>query len=235
MTRRLLLLFVLLLPAMLAATLPLGLALETAGARKWGLSARHAGGNIWNGRLLDASIRGLALGNAQAGLLPLRLLAGDRAVWISTPGLQAQVVAGRRWGVQDLHGHFSLPTHALASALPVQVQADGLQVLFADDACHAASGRVVLSSDAAAGAPMLVLEGSPACEGRAAVLPLAAVAGEGPLARMQASLRVHADGQWELEARIPVVEHPSARIALEAAGFLPGPGGWSRVERGRMD
>ena len=60
MSRRLLLLvFALAVPAMLLATLPLGLALDMTGAGHRGLSARSASGSVWNGRLEGASLRGV--------------------------------------------------------------------------------------------------------------------------------------------------------------------------------
>lgn len=234
MNRRLLLLFALLLPAMLLATLPLRLVLDAAGAGDWGLAARHARGSVWNGRLEGAVVRGVELGDATARLLPLPLLTGDRAVEFSAPRAQARLARGRRRGLHRLDGQLSLPPSALSAGVPLQLQADRLQVLFAGDACHAAGGRVTLVADGPDGTHLLALEGSPACEGRTAVVPLAALAGEGPLARMQASLRMHADGHWKMEARVPVVDDPALRIALEAAGFQPGPGGWSRSERGQL-
>lgn len=235
MSRRILLLiFALAVPAMLLAALPLGLALDMAGAGHWGLSARSASGSVWNGRLEGASVRGIGLGDASLRLSPLPLLLGARALWLSTPQADARLLHGRRRGLDRLDGELALPASTLLAGMPLRVQARGFQVLFSGDACHAAEGRITLVADRADGSPLFALEGSPACEGRAAVLPLAALDGDGALARLQATLRMHPDGQWELEAQVPVVDDPALGIALEAAGFQPGPGGWSRVERGRL-
>lgn|SRR5690606_25754734 len=233
--RRLLLVLALALPAMLLATLPLRLALELPGIAHWGLAARSASGSIWNGRLEGASVRDMALGDASVRLSPLPLLLGTTAARLSAPGVDARLLHGRRRGVDRLEGRLTLPPSSLAAGIPLQLQASSLQVLFSDDACHAASGRVTLVAGKADGPPLAVLEGAASCEGRTAVLPLAAVSGEGPLARLQASVRIHPDGQWDIEAQAPVVDDPALGIALEAAGFQPGPGGWSRAERGRLE
>lgn len=234
MSRRLLLLFALAFMAMLIVVLPLRLALDLAGAEQLGLSARSASGSLWNGRLEEARLHGIELGNASARLSPLSLLVGTRAVRLSAPQLDARLQLGRRRGLDHLHGQLALPPAALLPGLRLGVQADALQVLFLDDACDAAGGRVTVAVDQADGSPLLTLDGTAACEGRAAVLALAASAGDGPLARMQATARIHSDGQWTLDARVPVVDDPASRLALEAAGFHPGPGGWSRVERGSL-
>lgn len=229
-----LLLFALAVPVMLLAALPLRLALDMADAGRAGLSARSASGSVWSGRLQGASLRGIELGNASVRLSPLPLLLGTRTVRLSAPHLDARLLQGRHRGIDRLDGRLAMPPSTLLAEVPLRVQAHGLRILFSADACHAAQGRITLVGDRADGSPLFTLEGSPACEGRAAVLPLAALAGEGPLARMQASLRLHPDGQWDIEARVPVVEDPAAGLMLEAAGFQPGPGGWSRTARGQL-
>lgn len=235
MSRRLLLLvFALAVPAMLLATLPLGLALDMTGAGHRGLSARSASGSVWNGRLEGASLRGIELGDASLRLSPLPLLLGARALRLSAPQADARLLHGRRRGVDRLDGQLALPPSSLLAGIPLRVQARGLQVLFSGDACHAAEGRITLVGDHTDGSPLFTLEGSATCDGRTALLPLAALDGDGTLARLQATLRMHPDGQWELEAQVPVVDDPALGMALEAAGFQPGPGGWSRAERGRL-
>lgn len=232
--RILLLVFALAVPAMLLAVLPLRLALEMADAGSRGLFAKSASGSVWNGRLEGATLRGVELGGASVRLSALPLLLGTRSARLSIPQADARLLEGRRRGVDRLDGELTLPPSALLAGIPLRVQANGFQVLFSGDACHAAGGRVTVVADQPDGTPLVTLDGGPACEGRAAVMPLAALDGEGALARMQATLRLHPDGQWEIEARVPVVEDPAEGLALAAAGFRPGPGGWSRVERGRL-
>lgn len=233
--RTLLLLFLLALPALLLATFPLRLGLELAGAERLGLAARVASGSLWRGRLHEARLHGVALGDASVRLGFWPLLAGTRALAVETPALRGRILQGRRQGLDGLDGGLSAEDVPFLPGLQLVARADGLRTLFAGDTCREAGGRLAIAvqrpGDAA---PLAELEGAPACAGRTVELPLGARGGQGPLSRLQAHLRLHGDGQWELEARVPVVDDPAGRLLLEAAGFQPGPGGWSRVERGAL-
>lgn len=233
--RTLLLVFALALPVLLLIGFPLRLALELVDAERTGLSARAATGSVWNGQLHDASLRGMPLGDAATRLAPLSLFTGTAVVKLTTPGLSIALQHGRRRGLDRVDGSLPLSSTPLLPGARLLPQADELRVLFTKDTCHAVGGRLTVAIDRPDGTRLVVLQGAPACEGRAALLPLAALDGSGPLARMQATARIHPDGQWELEARVPVVDDPTLRPALEAAGFQPGPAGWSRVEHGRLD
>lgn len=231
--RALLLVFALALPVLLLATLPLRLALELAGPERLRLQARAATGSLWNGRLHDASLGGVALGDAAARLAPLPLLAGARAINVATPTLSGRLLLGRRSGLDRVNGSLALPSTPLPGT-QMRLRGEDLQVLFSNDACHSAGGRLTVALERTDGTGLAALHGRPSCQGRTAVLPLAAVDATGPLARMHATARLHPDGQWELEVRIPVLEDPAQRRAVETMGFQPGPGGWSRIDRGRL-
>lgn len=222
------------LPLMLAASFPLRLALDLADAEGAGLSARAATGTVWNGRLHDTRVGGVTLGDAGARLAMLPLLAGTVAVDITTPSIMARLTAGRSAGIARATGSLSLPASALMPGTRTLARTDGLELQFRGGDCIRAGGRVAIAIDRVDGGSLGLLEGSPDCEGRTAVLALATVDAGGPLARLQATARIHADGAWELEARVPVAADPAARAALEALGFQPAPGGWSRLDRGRL-
>src|SRR5690606_33078318 len=198
------------------------------------LQARAATGSLWNGRLHDARLGGVALGDAGARLAPLPLLAGMRAIDVATPTLAGRLLQGRRRGIDRVDGSLPLASTPLLPGARMLLRGEQLQVLFSNDACHSAGGRLTVVVDHMDGTGLAVLQGTPACEGRAAILPLAAADATGPLARMHATARIHADGQWELEVRVPVLEDPAMRLAIETMGFQPGPGGWSKIDRGQL-
>jgi general secretion pathway protein N len=70
---------------LLAATLPLRLALGWAGADRF-VSAARVEGTVWNGRLQDAQLRGLSLGDISLGLDIPALLTGRLALNYAADG-----------------------------------------------------------------------------------------------------------------------------------------------------
>ncbi|MGY0561433.1 type II secretion system protein N [Luteimonas sp. A277] len=231
--RTLLLVFALALPVLLAAGFPLRLALELVDGEA-ALSARSATGSVWNGRLHAASIGHVALGDARIRLSPLWLVTGSGTVALDTSAATLRLQHGRRRGLAAAAGKLSLPATALLPGAGLELQAEQLQLLFSGDSCHQASGQLGIIASRPDGTTLAVLHGAPTCEGRSAVFRLAAQSGEGPLARMHLTARIDPDGRWDMEARLPVVDDPAAGSVLEAMGFQPGPGGWSRLERGNL-
>ncbi|WP_024890838.1 type II secretion system protein N [Luteimonas huabeiensis] len=229
--RRLGLVFVLALAAMLAAFLPLRLALDLAGATRAGLAAANVSGSVWRGRIAGATLHGIALGDLDVGLAPLPLLIGRRELRLGDEEVRLRLRAGEVRGLQQADGRLRMP--AGAHGIGLELRAQALRLLFDRDACRAAAGTLALalhrpgSDDAFA-----TLAGSPACDGRDARIPLQG--GDGPIPGLQGELRLHADGQWELDARVPGAIEPGMRLVLEAAGFRPGPGGWSTTLRGAL-
>ena len=60
----------------IAALLPLRVALEQAGAARWGLSATRVEGTVWRGRLDDARLAGAPVGDLRLSLAVPPLLTG---------------------------------------------------------------------------------------------------------------------------------------------------------------
>jgi len=76
---------VLFVPLLLAATLPLRMALDWAGADRF-LSASRVEGTVWNGRLMDAQARGLPLGDVSLALDIPSLFTGRLALRYAADG-----------------------------------------------------------------------------------------------------------------------------------------------------
>lgn len=225
-------LFAALLPVLLLVALPLRIALEWSGPAGQALTARMAAGSVWNGRLEDAFLAGIPLGDAELKLSPLSLVTGSPAVRLVSPTLTTTLQMGRRQGLAQADGSLLLPADSLMPGAGLILRAERLTALFSADTCLQASGLLNVALVGPDSAPLAVFEGPAVCSGRSAVLSLASAGGEGLLAQGRATLRFHPDGQWEVEVQVPGTQDPRSRQMLEAMGFLPGPGGWSRMARG---
>lgn len=202
MTRRSLVLFVILLAVALIATLPLRLALAGAGT---GLGARAAEGSIWSGRLIDARLGPLPLGQLSASVSPLALLIGRIKVSLAGDGSSREpvrailIAGGGVRAVEALSG--SIDATGVLGPLPISSLAFvDAHTRFEGGACRAAGGQV-RATIAPATVPGLAmppsLSGTLRCEGAALILPLASVSGAERL-----TLRLTGNGRWTARASI---------------------------------
>ena len=232
-TRTLVLVFALALPVAALATFPVGFALRLAGAQQWGLSATEVAGSIWHGRLQDAQLHSHPLGDLRVRLQPWPWLAGVRAVRVDVATVRGRVLHGRRSGIDGVTGAFELRQVPALAGLDLLLHATDLRILFDGDRCIGADGQlraaILAAGDAA---PRAELAGDAACAGRTAVIEMAPVTGHGALEGFSATLRVHGDGAWDAEMRVAGTPDAPAQAWLQAAGFQPGPAGWSRLHHG---
>jgi general secretion pathway protein N len=236
MTRRIGIVAALLALALIAATLPMRLALGLAGADDAGLTARSVSGSIWSGTLVDARWRGAQLGTLDADLDPLALLGGTVRLNVSRDSellgdlRGALILTGAR-GVADMNGTLSLGA-SLAGVPLDTLRLDGAAARFdAAGRCVAASGRVQLSIalpvsglDLAGG-----LGGPLACRnGRAE----AALASQSGMERLTLSV----DGSGRYRARLAIMggSDPAVAALLRAAGFLPAGEALVLLHEGRL-
>ena len=209
----------------LVAFLPLRLVLGVIRLGDTGFSARAASGSVWAGQLRDARFGELGLGDMAAHVSPWGLLLGRARVDLATPdggarSLHGAVTVSRHAvGLDDLSA--TLPAGALFQPLPITaLDLDAVTLRFDDESCEVAEGRVraTLAGDVA-GVPLgQAMSGALRCDGAALLLPLASQAGD------TVDLRLWSDGRYTAALTL----HPADGVAaqrLEAAGFLPGPGG----------
>jgi general secretion pathway protein N len=212
--------FVALLVLALLALWPMRL----AGLTGSGLTARAVTGSVWNGRLEAAQIKGLALGDIDAGLAPLSLASGTLRLGFAGATIRGAVLQRRGGGgVADVTGRL-LP--GLVAGLPIAaVDLDGISLGFADGACTAATGRITLQPGGVI-ASQGAFSGTPRCDGPALLLPLVSASGRGRL-----DLRITADGRFRAALAIDGVSEAD-RPALLAAGFQPTPQGLALTAEG---
>lgn len=220
--RRLALLFAAAFALALVVLLPLGVALRV-GSVPPSLRYAAAQGSLWNGRLEDVRVAGLALGDVDADLAALPLALGRVRLDLRAAHLRMRLLDGGRRGVEHAHGALPLDLPGAAGAATLHL--DDVAIVFADGACRQAGGRVVLDLALGDALPPQRLEGAPACSGQRAGLVLA---GNGAVP-LEAKLEIAADGRATLHMTSGI-ETP----ALRAAGFTSGPTGASLVREARL-
>lgn len=220
----------------LLAFLPLRLVLGVAGLADAGLTARAVEGSVWAGRLRDARLGEIALGDLDAHLSPWPLLVGRARIEldsdVDTPARAVHGAVGvSRNGVRADDVDATIAPGRLLSPLPVTgLAVEALSVRFEDGACTAAEGRVraSLSGDVAGVAMPASLSGSVRCEGRALLVPLTSQAGA-----ERVDLRIEGTGRYR--ATVTLQPGDAAALArLTTLGFVEGPGGYGLSVEGRF-
>jgi|GEM_PF-3290129 len=196
----------------LVALFPLRLALGAAGD---GLSARAVEGSVWFGRLEEARVRDLPLGDVHLRASVLPLLVGDLRFDVRGDRVRGTVVAGS--GVTDVDGRIvDLP--AIGGVALRALDLEGVTALFRDGRCAEARGRV--RAVPAAGP---TLEGALRCDGGALLAPLAS-----PSGRERIDLRLSPDGTVSLAGAASgagLVSAPASGVAPAApVPTVPGSG-----------
>ena len=222
MTRGRIALFVGLLLIFLIAFIPLSFAISMIGATAPQLSARAAMGTIWSGRLAEARIGPIQLGDASVGLMPFPLLAGQKSI--------AMESAAGRGTVTSFSGGFAidnvtarLNTAGVFAPVPLDfLELTDVSIAFVARKCEKAKGRVRATFVGDVGGLSLAqgLSGAVRCEGRALVMPLVS---QSALERL--NLILQGDGNYRAEFFVRSTD-PTMAGKLSAAGFSPTPDGF---------
>ena len=211
--------------------LPLRLAL---GPLDDAFAAREASGSVWSGQLKEARIGPASLGDLDARLAPLPLLAGEARIVVARPSgapdrlLGAFGIGRNRRSAESVTG--TVPVESTFAPLPIaSLDLTDVTVRFRDGACDRAEGlvRANISGDVAGLDLPAGLSGAVRCDRGALLLPLAGGAGEG------LALRIFGDGRYEAQLSIRATE-PAAIARLTGAGFALGPGGYAMTLKGRF-
>ncbi len=203
--------------------LPLSVALPMVAPNNSGLSASKATGTIWEGKLYDAHVAGMALGDTRVGLWPLPLLTGEAQLGFSTPTLRGTIIANNG-GYGIARGNGPIDIAVRVKPLPLsQIILDDASVRFRGNNCSSATGRVRAAVTGDIGGLTLPggMSGTLRCDGSALLVPLT---GQSGMERLD--LRVMGDGKWRAELGIRSTD-PVVTAKLLGAGFTLGPGGFS--------
>ena len=122
----------------------------------------------------------------------------------------------------------------LFAPLPVTaLDLDGVTIMFRDDACDRAEGRVRATLAGAGGItgglPLPAsMAGSVRCDGAALLVPLASAGGGEAM-----TLRVTADGLYRADLTVQPSD-PATAARLQAVGFVAAAGGYRLSVQGRL-
>lgn len=215
----------------MATLLPLQLLVGPLGLLPRGAAAREVEGNLWSGVLRGTSWRGRSLGDLGIGLRPMPLLLGHRILDIRAEALSLRLLLGRRRGVEAMNASMEALAIPGLPAIEADLRFADVTLIFADGRCTRAEGRVQASLRRAGRKDVLtVLSATPECAQHAVVLPLRS--GESTL-RIQAELRLEADGRYRLQAVVDDAD-PDVAALMRQGGFVDAPGGLSRSFDGRL-
>jgi general secretion pathway protein N len=206
----------------LVALLPLRLAAGWAGLADLGLTAREVSGSLWNGTMSEARLAGIDLGELDAAVDPLALLAGRVRIDLSgTDESRGSISIGHGgFGIDDVTAR--LPLGSTFAPLPLSaLDLDDVSMRFRDGTCVAADGRARAAIDGSAIGLSLPggLSGNARCDGGALLLPLVSRS-----AMEMISIRLFGDDRYQADLFLRSRE-PAFGQRLRAIGFVPrGPG-----------
>jgi general secretion pathway protein N len=222
MTRGRIFLFVGVLLLSLVVFLPLTTALSMFGLTKHGLSARAATGTIWSGRLVEARIGRLAVGDVAVGLRPLSLLIGRARIDMqSALGMGSLTSTKSGFSVDD--ATVRLNTARLFAPVPLDaLDLTAVSVVFASGKCAKAEGRVRATFTGDVGGLALAqgLSGVVRCDRGALLLPLVSQS-----AMERLNLHIQGDRGYRAEFFVRSTD-PAMAAKLGSAGFAPALGGF---------
>lgn len=218
----------------LIAFLPMRLVLGWIGVGEQGLSARAVDGSIWWGRLTEARMGELAVGDLGARLSPLQLLIG-----------RARVTLDGRDRTRPLHGAIGISRHSMGldemtaslsagtvfAPVPVTgIDLDDVSISFENNSCVRAEGRVkaILSGDVG-GIPLSQgMSGTAKCESGALLLPLVSQSGA-----EAATIQLWQTGRFRAELSVRPSD-PAAGAKLVLSGFRPTAAGYTLAVEGKF-
>ena len=208
--------------------LPLSVAIAVAGLPRAGLASRAAAGTLWSGRLYEARIAGVPIGDTQVGLHVFPLFLARLETRIAAPRLAAVAqVSPSGWEVRHATG--SIDPGGLLGPVS-RLDFDDARIAFSSHRCSAGEGLVRASLAIGIGGIALPggFSGRIRCEGRELLLPLT---GQSGLERI--TLFVGADGKWRATLAMRPTDLEVQR-KLDASGMVRGPEGYALRLSGRL-
>ena len=217
----------------LVALLPLRFALDWLALDERGFAARETKGSLWLGAISEAQWGGVALGDLQARLRTLPLLALRARIDIDSLDAPKRVDGGitvtrNSFGIDDMTAR--IEAAGLFAPLPVSaLDLSDLTVRYANGACAAADGTIIATVSAVAGLPLPPqLSGAARCDAGTLLLPLQSAGGSEKI-----DIRLDPDGRCRARISLLAVP-PGAAPALSAAGFQATAAGYVLDREGRF-
>ena len=208
--------------AALVLLMPMRVALDWFGLDRSGLSARDATGTVWSGRIEEAALGPVPIGDVKAALAVMPLFIGHARVAMSRtdpdPVTATVDVSYRGFAIRRATGRFAAG-RLLAPAPVASIDLTEVSAAFANGRCVAASGQAGATLAGPLAVTLPALSGQVSCENEWVLIPLA-----GGGARID--LRIAMDGRYRIDMQVAAVNEAVA-AALQASGFRPAPGGYA--------
>ncbi|WP_340264375.1 type II secretion system protein N [Sphingobium mellinum] len=220
LSRRMRILLIALFMSGLILFMPMRIALGLAGLERFGLAARDVRGSIWSGRVDQLMLGSMSLGSVRAALSPIALLTARARFDIWRHEGAADDVSGAltvgfgRVGADDVSG--ALPLGRTFAPLPIgSFVLDDVSVVFSDDRCAQAGGRVRAQMGGQFPGLNLTqgMSGTATCDGEALLLPLVSQSGLEKI-----NLRIWRSGRYVADMRVETADVTLAD-ALAKVGF----------------
>jgi general secretion pathway protein N len=234
MSRRWIIVSVVVAVLAIVAFFPLRLALGLSDFKSIGFTARQVEGSIWSGRIGELHMRSQPLGTVDVALDPFALLIGNISMTFSRLGspegpLDGRLVAGFTRGLIDTSGRIAVGD--MFAPLPIAaLELDKVTIKFRDGRCEQASGTV--RPIIAAPIPGLTfdpgLAGTVQCDG-----PRARVGMATPSGAERLEFYVSDSGQYRGWMSVRNSQ-PDIAGALSLFGFRPSPQGMTLTVDGRL-
>ena len=199
----------------LAGTAPMSLALSWLGSDEFSVSAADVSGTIWSGHLYQARYRQVPLGDVETSFDPRDLLGGSRKMAVKGSFGRVVLVQGDAAGLESADIAIAIERLGIAAPLAGNLRLESATVLFSDQRCSRAEGRIAANlAEPAFG--HLEMSGSLSCAGEAA---MARLQGRTENVEVSVTLRVDARAYYEGQTRVASSD-PIVRTALAIAGFI---------------
>ena len=221
----------------LVALLPMRLAMDWFDLPQSGFAAREVEGSVWFAELKEAQFGTIGLGDLNAGLRGLPLLAGTARVALERhEGAPADALRGaaivtrHSFGFDDVTGRIQLTSGALG-ALPLsQLDLGDLTARFQEGQCVEAAGtvRAAVAGDIGGMALPGGLTGTARCDAGALLIPLVSQS-----SMESVEIRLFGDGRYEGKVLIRSTD-AALRDRMVASGFAVTPQGYGLTVSGHF-
>lgn len=193
------------------------------------ISAPFVGGFVWGGRIIDARIGGLPIGDLKAGLSPLDLLVGRVKIWIEGQFKGAAITSFSGSGV-DIDA-LNLPvSRSFGPVTLQQFDISSARIRFSGGSCKEASGRaqLVLGPSPLLGNQAGRYTGNLQCDGDGVS---SLMVSQSAMERL--ALRIGSNGGYTATMVVKAQDDTMA-AALRAAGFRDTASGFSAKLTGTL-
>lgn len=219
------------------ALIPMRMAVDGSGMADRGFAARYVTGTIWAGGFREAQFANVGLGDVDAGLHALPLLAGRARIALSRhEGAAGDAFSGaalitrNTFGFDDVDGRLVMAAGTFGRLPLSHIDLTDVTVRFEGGQCAEAAGtvRLMLSGDLGGVSLPAGLSGTVRCDAGALLVATASQSG------MEAvDVRIDGGGQYSANMLVRTTD-TNLRDRMVASGLAPSAQGYGMTVSGRF-